>query len=88
MVEGAEFDEVKIFLNQDILVIRNIFPMQLLNVMYLSEQYIFSSRQKKSCIQETPNLLTNADSSTNIFVPIALTNELKAFFFLNPPPLN
>ena len=47
MVEGAEFGEVIIFLNQDFLVIRNIFPMQLLNVMYLSEQYIFSSRQKK-----------------------------------------
>ena len=35
---------------------------------------------EKSCIRETPNLSTDAESSTNIFVLLALTKELIAFF--------
>ena len=42
---------------------------------------------EKSRLRETPNLLTNADSITNICFPLALTKGLIAiFFFFAPPP--
>ena len=35
---------------------------------------------KNSCIRETPNLLTAADCSTNIFVSAGVKKRLMAFF--------
>ena len=37
--------------------------------------------EEKSCIRETPNLSTDADSSTNIFFPAGIKKGLIAYFF-------
>ena len=42
--------------------------------------------EKKFCIRETPNLLTNADGSTRIFCPLGWTKGLTEFIFSFPPP--
>ena len=44
---------------------------------------------KKSCIRQTPNLSTNADSSTNIFVSAEVKNRADRICFLHQhvPPL-
>ena len=49
-----------------------ILPVAMIPVWFLGGQYIFFfifyNIIQKSCRRDTPNLLTDADSSTNIFV--------------------
>ena len=41
---------------------------------------------KKSHIRETPNLSTDADSSTNIFVSAGIKKGADSILFAPPPP--
>ena len=52
----------------------------ILYLVYISLQR--PNIKKKSRIQETPNLLTNADSSTNIFVSAGVKKGADSIFFL------
>ena len=56
--------------------------------------YVKNNAIKKSCINETPNLLTDADSSTDVFFrwhkkkanSILILNFFCQQKYLNPPP--
>ena len=63
---------------------RNKSPTQeTLNLLIDADNITIAMKIKKSRIQETPNLLTYADSSPEIFFPLALKKGLIAFFLAN-----